>query len=93
MTGARDYDEAFKNQLRGEIFGPWPGLRAMLDEAGVNPGSVEVRHVYDGGHGAGDAASELFEFTSPASIRFTARLKWNHQKSDATISEWRRDSP
>ena len=84
-------DGVFTKQLRAEALGPWPQLRALLAAEGVDPGSVEVHSVYDGGHGMGNSSGELFEFTTPTGIRFSARLKWHYPTGDATINDWRRE--
>lgn len=80
-------DDVYTRQLRTETFGPWPRLRELLAEAGIEPTSATVRHIYDGGHGAGNEHGELFEFTGSGS-RFRARIRWADPPSETEVSEW-----
>ena len=71
------------------MFGPWPRLRALLIESGVDPQSVEVSERGEGGHRR-HPSGELYVFTSSGGSRFTARVKWSTEpKGEDMISEWR----
>jgi hypothetical protein len=83
-------DEVFTRQLRTKSFGPWPQLRKMLLREGVDPNTVRVRSIPDGGQGLGTDEGQLFEFRTRG-VRFTARIKWRYPKGDASIGSWQRE--
>ena len=85
-------DDVFTRQLRTEMFGPWPRVRKLLADVGVDPTSATARHVNDGRHGMGNEQGELFEFSGPARPRFRARLRWRYP-GEADVNEWQGVDP